>query len=202
MKYSALVDNLVGQRVLRTSVILRAFREIQREHFLPEDVLEWAGEDRPLPIGQGQTNSQPYTVAFMLELLQPRAGHKVLDVGCGSGWTSALLAEIVGPAGSVIGTERLQKLAQECQLRIRRQGIENVSIIHTPSGLGCPENAPFDRILVSAAAQEMPSQLIDQLAMGGIMVIPVQHSIVKMEKAPQGILKQEHTGFSFVPLIN
>ena len=167
----------------------------------PDDVVEWAGADQPLPIGHGQTNSQPYTVAFMFELLQPGVDQDVLDVGCGSGWTSALLAEIVGTGGSVIGTERIEELAQKAEARIQALGIAHTSILHTPSVLGCPEKAPFDRILVSAAAQEIPSQLLDQLATGGIMVIPVQSSIFKIEKTSQDILIEEHPGFAFVPLV-
>jgi protein-L-isoaspartate(D-aspartate) O-methyltransferase len=202
VNYAALVERLVARRVLRTPAIVRAFREVRREHFLSDDVVEWAGEDRPLPIGHGQTNSQPYTVAFMFELLQPEAGQYVLDVGCGSGWTMALLAEIVGAGGSVIGTERISELAQYAQIRIESLGIENTSIMHTPTELGRPAKAPFDRILVSAAAQEVPSQLVDQLAVGGIMVIPVRHSIFKIEKTSQGTRREEHPGFSFVPLID
>ena len=202
MNYAALVERLVARRVLRTPAIVRAFREVRREHFLSDDVVEWAGEDHPLPIGHGQTNSQPYTVAFMFELLQPEAGQNVLDVGCGSGWATALLAEIVGAGGSVIGTERISELAQYAQIRIESLGIENTSIMHTPTALGRPAKAPFDRILVSAAAQEVPSQLVDQLAVGGIMVIPVRHSIFKIEKTSQGTRREEHPGFSFVPLID
>jgi len=202
VNYATLVERLVARRVLRTPAIVRAFRKVRREHFLPDDVVEWAGEDHALPIGHGQTNSQPYTVAFMFELLQPEAGQNVLDVGCGSGWTTALLAEILGASGSVIGTERISELAQYAQIRIESLGIENTNIIHTPTELGRPEEAPFDRILVSAAAQEVPSQLVDQLAVGGFMVIPVRHSIFKIEKTSQGTRLEEHPGFSFVPLID
>jgi protein-L-isoaspartate(D-aspartate) O-methyltransferase len=162
-KYDALIEQLVARRVLTTPDIARAFRKARREHFLPADVVEWAGEDHPLPIGHGQTNSQPYTVAFMFELLQPEADQTVLDVGCGSGWTTAMLAEIVGSGGRVIGTER---------------------------------------ILVSAAAQEVPPQLVDQLAVDAILVIPVRHSIFKITKTSQGTRSEEHTGFSFVPLVD
>ena len=201
MKYLELVDRLVARGVLRTPTIARAFREVRREYFLPDNVVEWAGADEPLPIGHGQTNSQPYTVAFMFELLQPEAGQEILDVGCGSGWTTALLAGIVGAGGSVVGTERIEELVQFARDRIDNLGVENASIIHTPVALGCPKEAPFDRILVSAASPEVPSQLVDQLANDGIMVIPVRHSIFKVRKTAQGIHCEEHPGFSFVPLI-
>ena len=200
-KYDALIEQLVARRVLETADIARAFRKMRREHFLPADVVEWAGEDHPLSIGHGQTNSQPYTVAFMLELLQPGADQNVLDVGCGSGWTTAMLADIIGAGGRVIGTERIAELAQSAGEAIRRLGIENANIMHTPAILGYPPEAPYDRILVSAAAQTVPSQLVEQLAMGGILVIPVRHSIFKLEKSPQGLRSEEHTGFSFVPLV-
>ena len=201
MKYTALVEQLVARHVLISPAVVSAFREVRREHFLPDNLIELAGEDHPLPIGHGQTNSQPYTVAFMLELLQPGADQIVLDVGCGSGWTSALLAKIVGSSGSVIGTERILELAQKAQFRIQHLGIENTRIVHTPSVLGWPAKAPFDRILVSAAAEEIPPLLLDQLAMDGIMVLPVQHSIYRIRKTSGGIRKEEYPGFSFVPLI-
>ena len=201
-KYDALIEQLVARRVLTTPDIARAFRKARREHFLPADVVEWAGEDHPLPIGHGQTNSQPYTVAFMFELLQPGADQNVLDVGCGSGWTTAMLAEIVGSGGRVIGTERIVELAQGARDAIRGLGIDNASIRYTPGVLGYPEEAPYDRILVSAAAQEVPPQLVDQLAVDGILVIPVRHSIFKVTKTSQGTRSEEHTGFSFVPLVD
>lgn len=201
MNYLELIDQLAARGVLQTPAIERAFRDVRREHFLPEELVRWAGEDQPLPIGHSQTNSQPYTVAFMFELLQPTEGQKILDVGCGSGWTPALLASIVGAGGQVIGTERIRELAEEARANITGLGFENALIMHTPTTLGCPEEAPFDRILVSAAAPDIPTKLVDQLATGGIMVIPVRHSILKIENTAQGIRTEEHPGFSFVPLI-
>jgi protein-L-isoaspartate(D-aspartate) O-methyltransferase len=201
MKYAALVERLVARRMLRTPAIVRAFRTVGREHYLPAEMAGSAGEDHPLPIGHGQTNSQPYTVAFMLELLQPQADQRVLDVGCGSGWTTALLANIVGAGGEVIGTERIDDLAWRAFVRMQKNGIENAHVLHTPEVLGCPDQAPFDRILVSAAAQVLPPQLVEQLATDGIMVIPVRQSIFKVIKTPQGLRSEEYPGFSFVPLI-
>lgn len=201
MDYPALVEQLVARDVLRTPSVIEAFREVRRESYLPRDVIEYAGEDRPLAIGHGQTNSQPYTVAFMLELLQPGAGDRILDVGCGSGWTTALLAYIVGERGAITGTERVADLAERAKLRIESAAIDNAEILYTPDTLGWPDLAPYDRILVSAAANNLPDPLVDQLEVGGIMVIPIQHSICRITKSDTSIETEEYPGFSFVPLI-
>ena len=202
MNYPDLVQQLVQRRILRTAEIVAAFGSVHRYTYLPQDLRQCAGEDRPLPIGHGQTNSQPYTVAFMLELLQPRAGQRVLDVGCGSGWTTALLAHIVGSRGTVIGTERIADLADQARNRIGQHFGDNVSIVHTPSGIGHAELAPYDRILVSAAADKLPQSLPQQLAEGGLLVIPIEHSIFSFEKLSGELSATEYPGFSFVPLID
>jgi len=201
MTYDELIDALVARGVLQTPAIVHAFREMRREYFLPADEVQWAAADQPLPIGYGQTNSQPYTVAFMLELLHPMDGQSVLDVGCGSGWTPALLSSIVGAGGGVTGTECIRELADWARANIDKLGIGNAQILYTPTTLGCPDKAPFDRILVSAAAQDLPGELVEQLAEGGRMVIPVRHSIFEVEKTARGVRSEEYPGFAFVPLI-
>ncbi|NHN37132.1 protein-L-isoaspartate O-methyltransferase [Pseudomaricurvus alcaniphilus] len=202
MDYLELVQQLEQRQVLSTPAIIAAFRAMRRDKFLPADVVEFAGEDHPLPIGHGQTNSQPYTVAFMLELLQPRAGQRILDVGCGSGWTTVLLAHIVGATGQVIGTERVAELAGRARQRINAAAIDNACIEHTPEQMGYPQRQPYDCILVSAAATQLPAELVEQLAEGGVMVIPVQHSIYRIEKTATGLASDEYPGFSFVPLLS
>jgi protein-L-isoaspartate(D-aspartate) O-methyltransferase len=154
--------------------IAQAMAVVRRQDFLPAAQRAFATQDRPLPIGLGQTNSQPRTVAMMLELLDVGEGRRVLDVGAGSGWTTALLGYLVGPKGSVTGVELEPALAAWGARNVERYAMDWVRLFPAESGLGRPDLAPFDRILVSAAATEVPPELVDQLAPDGRMVIPVQ----------------------------
>jgi len=191
--------------------IIRAFKKIKREDFLlPEDKSK-AGIDNALPIGYGQTISQPAVVAFMLELLQPKAGDKILDVGSGSGWTTALLAEIIGKQGKVYGIERVLELKNFSEQNISKYNFVKkgrVTIIHGDGYAGLPEYAPFDKILVSAAAPEVPLKLLAQLKVKGRMVIPIgrqyeSQEIVLYRKISKDKFEIEHfPGFAFVPLVN
>jgi protein-L-isoaspartate(D-aspartate) O-methyltransferase len=179
-----------------------AMRMEKREHFLPDEIRDQALIDAALPIGHGQTNSQPSTVRAMLEWLDPQPGETVLDVGSGSGWTAALLAYLVGPDGHVYGVENVPALVSFASRNIRKRGIKNAEILQAGSHHGLPEHSPFDRILVSAAARNVPEDLQHQLAVDGVMVIPVQHSILVMRrKSETEFQTEEHHGFSFVPLI-
>ncbi len=181
-----------------------------RTDFLPPDVHRGAGEDRPLPIGHGQTNSQPSTVAAMLALLDVRAGQRVLDVGSGSGWTTAVLADLVGPDGSVIGVERVPELVRQSQRALAAQRssggpLEWAEIRQADTGvLGAPDLGPFDRILVSAEADEVSSALVDQLAPAGVAVMPVRGEMLRIVHSgpdAQGHETTRHGSFRFVPLI-
>lgn len=198
--YAELIDNLHKQGALRHPRVLAAFKATPRVRFLSEEMKHQAGEDVALPIGYEQTNSQPYTVAFMLELLEVDPKMRVLDVGCGSGWTSALLGYLVEEEGSVIGTEIVPELAHMADANTKR--FSNIHIEHTEDILGYPSQAPYDRILVSAGAEELPQVLLEQLKIGGIMVIPIGNSIYKITKySDEDIEQEEHPGFMFVPLI-
>ena len=196
-----LINHLIETNAMHSKNIIDAFINIDRADFVldPNDLDVYA--DYPLPIGHGQTISQPTTVAMMLEMLHPQAGQKVLDIGSGSGYTTALLAYIVGDKGSVTGLERVPYLVKYGNDNLKKYGWKNVKIIQSENGLGLVGET-FDRILVSAAANEFPLKLTQQLNIGGKLVIPVKNSIFEITKKEDGELQGvEHYGFTFVPLI-
>jgi protein-L-isoaspartate(D-aspartate) O-methyltransferase len=174
---------------------------IRRQDFLPPDQRALADRDRPLPIGRGQTNSQPRTVAAMLELLDVEPGNKVLDVGSGSGWTTALLAHLVGPQGCVIGVELEPELAEWGARNVAAYPMPWAQIHPALDELGWPDEAPYDRILVSAVAREIPKALVDQLVPAGQMVIPVQGVMrVVVPDGRGGWTSTTHGAYRFVQL--
>ncbi len=195
-----LVDSIIGRGYLQTPRIIEAFYGIDRRAFMPEGFEADAYLDVPLPIGEGQTISQPSTVAIMLELLQPQEGDRVLDVGSGSGWSTALLAAIC-VRGTVEGIERVPALVRFGQRNLQKSGVENATIEQSGALLGKP-GREYDRILVSAAAKEVPEALLEQLKPGGVMVLPVRDSIYKISKDGSGKISTEvFWGFRFVPLV-
>ena len=185
------------------TAVQQAFDAAPRGAFLPEAMRRHTWADRPLPLSHGQTNSQPSTVAAMLELLDVSPGHRVLDVGAGSGWTTALLAHMVGAEGLVIGVERIAHLALGAQAALEATGPwPRASIrVATPGVLGAPDQAPFDRILVSAEAQHIPKALVRQLGPGGIMVLPVDTVMTRVMRTDDGLRITYHGRYVFVPLI-
>jgi protein-L-isoaspartate(D-aspartate) O-methyltransferase len=196
-----LVDYLIRSGVLSTPVVIKAFRAVDRGNFVRPDYLDQAYGDYPLPIGAGQTISQPTTVAIMLELLQPQRGEKVLDVGSGSAWTTALLSEIVGSKGQVVGVEIVPELVLFGKKNLGKYDFPQTKIKQAEKGLGWPEEGPYDRILVSAAGSEWPTELVDQLKISGRMVIPILGSVWQIIKTSKDSFKQhEYPGFVFVPL--
>ncbi|MGH3495951.1 MAG: protein-L-isoaspartate O-methyltransferase family protein [Nocardioidaceae bacterium] len=188
---------------MRDRRVIAAMRRQPRAAFLPSDLVGLAEQDRPIPIGGGQTNSQPTTVAMMLSWLQVRQGDRVLDVGAGSGWTTALLAELVGPTGSVCGVELDPQLAEWGSANVAARGVPWAVVRRSePGQLGWPDTPPYDRILVSAGTHEVPHELIDQLASGGTMVIPVSGQMFVVRKQTDGTVDlQRHGSFRFVPLV-
>lgn len=183
------------------SRIDEALSSVDRADFLPPEHKDEAAYDAPVRIGYGQTNSQPYTVRLMLEWLDPQPGDHVLDVGSGSGWTTALLAYIVGPDGDVIAVEKVPELVRFGADNCLKAGVQNVRFYEAGKELGLPRGAPYDRILVSAEAMELPQTLAGQLKIGGRMVIPIRSSIHVISRTTVGYDDIEHQGFAFVPLI-
>lgn len=201
-----LVNYLIRNGVLKSEEIINAFLKIDRIDFIRDENKFEAYADYPLPIGYGQTISQPWTVAFMLELLQPQEENKVLDVGFGSGWTTCLLAEIVGEKGKVYGIEIIPEIFDFGKKNIEKYNFIKKKIVEVKRGdgsKGWKEYAPFDRILVSASADEIPQNLIDQLNLNGILVIPDKTGINQIIKKENGQIEKYHYyGFSFVPLVS
>lgn len=200
------VDNLVQEGWLKTDRIIDAFYKIKRRDFVPDKEKELAGMSQPLPIGWGQTISQPQVVAFMLELLGPKPSEKILDVGSGSGWTSALLGEIVGEQGKIIAMERIPELKEFGEKNVAKYNFIKKGIVECICGdgsKGYSKKAPFDKILCSAAVKgELPLEWQEQLKVGGLIVTPIGSSIWAFKKKQDKEFEtEEHPGFLFVPLV-
>ncbi len=198
-----LVKELVEERrVLKNARLREAFIAFDRADFVDENYKCEAYEDYPLPIGFNQTISQPTTVAFMLELLDIQSGEKVLDVGSGSGWTTALLSHLVGKNGYVSAIELVPELVEKGRENIGKYHIKNAEIRPAREELGFAKGGPYDRILVSAAADDtIPEDLLIQLKPGGVMVLPVGGTLVKVIKKGEGDFEtKQFPGFVFVPL--
>jgi protein-L-isoaspartate(D-aspartate) O-methyltransferase len=179
-----------------------AFEAAPRAEFLPRRLRGRASYDGPLDIGQGQTSSQPRTVEAMLRLLQVRPGDRVLDVGSGSGWTTALLAHLTGPTGDVTGVELKPDLVAFGSANLARRGLPWARIVPAEPGvLGRPDLAPYDRILVSADAPRLPDELLGQLGAGGRMVLPVNGTMLLVEQGEDGPVVTRHGSYRFVPLL-
>ncbi len=178
--------------------IVQAFEKVKREEFVPFIQKGLSYEDIPLPIGQGQTISQPSTIAFMLSILNVKDGEKVLEVGSGSGYVLALLSEI-NKEGKIFGVERIEELLHLSKEKLEK--FPNVKIFKAQKEFGLKKHSPFDKILVSASAEEIPKELVEQLKIGGVLVIPVKDSILKLEKQKTESKITEYEGFAFVPLV-
>lgn len=201
-----LINSLINDGYLKTPVIIEAFKAIDRQDFVSSENKSEAYVNAPLSIGFGQTISQPLTVAFMLELLEPKAGDKILDIGCGSGWQTALLAQIAGESGKVIGIERIPELKEMTEANIAKYGFLSkgvAEIILSDGSKGYKKEAHYDKIIAAAAAKEsIPEEWKKQLKIGGRIVAPVENSIIVIDKVGKNEYSQkEYFGFSFVPLI-
>jgi len=197
-----MVDTQIRARDVRNETVLQAMRRVPRHLFVPDEMRTSAYDDRPLPIGHGQTISQPYIVAYMTEALQLTAAHTVLEIGTGSGYQAAVLAEIVKQVYSI---EIVPELADSARRALAQAGVRNVEVRTGNGYLGWPDRAPFDRIIVTAATPEIQKALVDQLAEGGIMVVPVGTShqeIVVVTKTPGGVVQQRTIEVRFVPMVS
>ena len=197
-----MVEMQLIMRGIKDSRVLDAMRKVPRHLFMPESIRGSAYDDVALPIGEGQTISQPYMVASMTELLELKGNEKVLEIGTGSGYQAALLAEL---AKEVYSIERIPVLASEAQARLSALGYNNVTVVTGDGTKGLQEKAPFDRIIITAAAPELPEIIIKQLTEGGIIVAPVGErfsQIVIRGRIKKGVLVEEfHVPCVFVPLI-
>jgi len=205
-EYENLIDSLVKDGYLKTPEIIEAFKKIDRKNFVPKKYKNDAYINAPLPIGFGQTISQPLTVAFIIELLGPKVGDKILDIGAGSGWVTALLAQIVGVQGRIVGVERVPELKEMAERNAAKYNfIEKgvVKIVLADGSKGYKEEAFYDKIVSGAAAYgDIPDEWKKQLKIGGKIVAPVENSIVVIDKiGKKEYAKKEYFGFSFVPLI-
>jgi protein-L-isoaspartate(D-aspartate) O-methyltransferase len=191
------------KRGIGDAAVLRAMDEIPREHFVELEHDRFAYADRALPIACGQTISQPYVVAYMTEQLRVEPHHRVLEIGTGSGYQAAVLSRL---AAEVVTIERFRTLAARARTRLAALGCGNVEVLTGDGFLGVPDRAPFDRILVTAAAEKVPEALVGQLAEGGIMVLPLgpqdqpQH-LVRLTRTATGLERETLIAVRFVPML-
>ncbi|VAX29035.1 Protein-L-isoaspartate O-methyltransferase [hydrothermal vent metagenome] len=197
-----LVETQLIPRGIRDQHVLKAMLKVPRHLFVDEPLQYKAYDDMALPIGDGQTISQPYMVAVMTELLELKGNERVLEVGTGSGYQAAILAEL---AAEVYSIERMERLALRARERLRNSGYDNVHIITGDGTAGLPEKAPFDRIIITAGTPQIPEPLREQLADNGILVAPVgarfSQQLLKLRKEKGKITEEYHTPCVFVPLV-
>lgn len=199
---SRMVELQIRSRGIANLRVLAAMQEIPRHAFIPPPYDVSAYADAPLPIGNGQTISQPYIVALMTELLDPQPGDHILEIGSGSGYQAAILSVL---SRKVTSIERIPAVADLARRNLAALGMMNVSIIIGDGTMGYPENAPYDGIIITAATPEIPPPLIDQLSDGGILVAPTGgrdiQELMTLKHSGDGILRSSHGGVRFVPLI-
>jgi protein-L-isoaspartate(D-aspartate) O-methyltransferase len=212
--WEKLVDNLVKQGDLHSPNVIKAMQAVPRIKFLPKDTQTYAARDTPIQIGLGQSISAPHMVVIMNEALELEVGNKVLEVGAGSGWHAATIAEIIAPKeaprsewGHIYTVEIVPTLAEVAKKNVMNAGYgDRVTIVNADGSKGYPEKAPFDRIVVTAAAPKVPKPLVDQLKSGGVLLVPAGsptlfQKLLKITKLSDGKIKEENLGgVSFVPL--
>lgn len=200
------VEYLKSTDHLKSKKLENALLAVPRHEFVPQNLQSFAYKDFPLSIGFSQTISQPSTVVIMTELLDVKPGEKILEIGTGSGWQSALLAMLVGQKGVVYTVEIIKDLCIMAQRNFEKLKIKNIKIFHRDGSLGLKEHAPFDKIIITAAAPRISQVFIRQLKIGGRLVAPLgsafMQKMVVIKKTKQGVKKEEFPGyFAFVPLV-
>jgi len=199
-----LIENLKKYGYLRSKKVEDAMLAVKREDFVPDHMRNLAYKDTPLEIGFGQTISAPHMVALMCEELELEEGLKVLEIGAGSGYHAAIISKIIGEKGKVYTVERIPELVEFAKNNLKRAGIKNVEVILGDGSLGLPEHAPYDRILVTCSAPDIPQPLVEQLKEGGILLIPVGRTfsiLIKGRKRHGKLEKREICECAFVPLV-
>ena len=199
-----LIERLKRYGYIRSKEVENAMLSVRREDFVPPSVRRYAYDDTPLEIGFGQTISAPHMVAMMCEELELKKGLKILEIGAGSGYHAAVISKIIGEEGKVYSIERIAELAEFARKNLEKAGIKNVEVIEGDGSLGLPEHAPYDRILVTCSAPDIPKPLIEQLKEGGIILIPVGRTfsvLIKGIKKGKRLEKREICECAFVPLI-
>lgn len=199
-----LVEMLKLEGRIKTKEVEKAFLEIPRENFVPDELKKYAYSDTPLQIGNGQTISAPHMVAIMVEELDIKNGQKILEIGAGSGYHAAIVSKLVGKKGHVYTIERFASLAETCKKNLKKTGVTNVTVVIGDGSEGLTEYAPYDRIYVTCAGPDVPKPLIEQLKDGGKLMIPVGRTICNLEliEKKQGKLKYKDLGgCAFVPLV-
>jgi protein-L-isoaspartate(D-aspartate) O-methyltransferase len=198
-----MVENQIAARGIDDERVLEAMREVPRHEFMPPETRDWAYADRPVPIGEGQTISQPFVVAFMTEAIDPQPDDKVLEIGTGSGYQAAVLSRLVDEVYTI---EIFPSLGEQAREDLLEQGYDNVNVRVGDGFRGWPEEAPFDKIIVTASPEEVPEPLKKQLAEGGRMIIPVGKGLsqnLRLLIKEDGRLKEQDVmPVRFVPLIN
>ncbi|MBM3253328.1 MAG: protein-L-isoaspartate(D-aspartate) O-methyltransferase [Candidatus Omnitrophica bacterium] len=195
-----MVDEQIVARGIRDKNVINAMLKVPRHNFVPTDEIKYAYIDSPLSIGEGQTISQPYIVAYMTEALNLRPEDKVLEIGTGSGYQAAVLAELVREVYTI---EIIETLAKNAALTLERLGYKNIKLKCGDGFLGWPQEAPFDAIIITAAPKKIPQPLIEQLKIGGRMVLPlgdIYQELVLITKTKEGIIKRNLGAVSFVPM--
>ena len=199
-----MIEEQLVPRGVSDPAVLGAFGKVPREKFIDPEHRKLAYIDSPLMIGEGQTISQPFTVAMMTQLLQLKSTDKVLEVGTGSGYQAAVLSEIVRE-GQVFTIERFENLALKARKVLKELKYLNVEVVVGDGTKGLPDGAPFDAIIVTAAAPKVPQPLIDQLAEGGRLVMPVgddwHQEMIRLTKTEEGVERENFGGYRFVPLV-
>jgi protein-L-isoaspartate(D-aspartate) O-methyltransferase len=196
-----MVSSQIEARGVRSPRVLEAMRKVERHRFIPPDGQAFAYRDGPVPIGQGQTISQPYIVACMTEMLEPQPSDRVLEIGTGSGYQTAVLAELVAEVRTV---ENVERLAKRAEMILNQMDYENIRLRLGDGHRGWPEAAPFDKVIITAAPAKLPKVLLDQLKPGGRMIVPVgrwRQELVLIHHTPDGCRRERLMPVRFVPMV-